>query len=59
MDKYLINIASSQVSDGLDLFYTNDKNVNITAEKAFLIVLKILHKDPEDEVTELIQSWRK
>ena len=59
MDNYLANITSTQVSNGLDLFYANYDNVNITAEKAFLIVLKTIHNDPEAEVRELIKTWRK
>ena len=58
-DKYLANITTTQVSNGLDLFYANDDNVNISAEKAFLIVLKTIHNDPEAEVRELIKAWRK
>ena len=57
-DKYLSGITTSQVSNGLDLFYANDDNVNITAEKAFLVVLKTIHNDPVDEVRELIKTWR-
>ena len=45
-DKNLANITTTQVSNGLDLFYANYDNVNITAEKAFLIVLKTIHNDP-------------
>jgi len=58
-DKYLADITTTQVSNGLDLFYANDDNVNITAEKAFLIVLKTLHNDPAAEVRELIKNWQK
>jgi hypothetical protein len=57
-DKYLANITAAQVSNGLDLFYANYDNVNISAEKAFLIVLKTIHNDPEAEVRELIKTWR-
>jgi hypothetical protein len=57
-DKYLADMTTSQVSNGLDLFYANGENVNITAGKAFLIVLKTLHNDPVDEVRELIKTWR-
>jgi hypothetical protein len=57
-DKYLTNITTTQVSNGLDLFYANYDNVNITAEKVFLIVLKTIHNDPEAEVRELIKTWR-
>ena len=57
-DKYLSGITTSQVSNGLDLFYANDGNLNITAEKAFLVVLKTIHNDPVDEVRELIKTWR-
>jgi hypothetical protein len=58
-DKYLANITAAQVSNGLDLFYANYDNVNISAEKAFLIVLKTIHNDPGAEVRELIKNWRK
>ena len=58
-DKYLADITTTQISNGLDLFYANDDNVNITAEKAFLIVLKTIHNDPDAEVRELIKNWRK
>ena len=57
-DKYLADITTTQISNGLDLFYANDDNVNIGAEKAFLIVLKTIHNDPEAEVRELIKTWR-
>jgi hypothetical protein len=55
---YIASITTTQVSNGLDLFYANYDNVNITVEKAFLIVLKTLHNDPVDEVRELIKTWR-
>ena len=55
---YIAKITTTQVSNGLDLFYANYDNVNITVEKAFLIVLKTLHNDPESEVRELIKTWR-
>jgi hypothetical protein len=55
---YIASITTTQVSNGLDLFYANYDNVNITVEKAFLIVLKTLHNDPEAEVRELIKTWR-
>ena len=55
---YIAKITTTQVSNGLDLFYANYDNVNITVEKAFLIVLKTLHNDPEAEVRELIKTWR-
>jgi len=56
---YIAKITTTQVSNGLDLFYANYDNINITVEKAFLIVLKTLHNDPEAEVRELIKNWRK
>jgi hypothetical protein len=59
MDKYFTNITSAQVSNGLDLFYSNYENLNIGTEKAFLIVLKTIHNDPEDEIKDLIKAWRK
>ena len=55
---YIAKITTTQVSNGLDLFYANYDNVNISAEKAFLIVLKTIHNDPEAEVRELIKTWR-
>jgi hypothetical protein len=30
-----------------------------TTDKAFWIVLKTIHKDPDKEISELIKTWRK
>jgi hypothetical protein len=57
--KYLANITTTQVSNGLDLFYSNYDNANIGAEKAFLIVLKTIQNDPDNEVNNLINTLKK
>ncbi len=59
LDKYLTNVTITQISNGLDAFYSNSENVNIGAEKAFWIVLKTLHDDPADEIKNLIKTWKK
>lgn len=59
LDKYFTNVTTTQISDGLDVFYSNYENVNIGTEKAFWIVLRTIHKDPENEIKELIKTWRK
>jgi hypothetical protein len=59
LDKYFTNVTTPQISDGLDVFYSNYENVNIGTEKAFWIVLRTIHKDPENEIKELIKTWRK
>jgi hypothetical protein len=59
MDKYFTKVTTTQISDGLDVFYSNSENLNIGAEKAFWIVLKTLHDDPEDEIKNLIKTWKK
>ena len=58
-EKYLSNITDSQLSNGLDAFYSNYENQNISTDKAVWIVLKTIHNDPEKEINELIKSWRK
>jgi hypothetical protein len=58
-EKYFINITNSQLSNGLDVFYSNYNNQNISTDKAVWIVLKTIHNDPEKEINELIKSWRK
>jgi len=58
-EKYFINITNSQLSDGLDVFYSNYNNQNISTDKAVWILLKTIHNDPENEINELIKSWRK
>ncbi len=59
MEKYFSNITDSQLSNGLDAFYSNYENRNISTDKAFWIVLKKIHKDPDKEISELIKTWRK
>jgi hypothetical protein len=59
MAKYFTNITDSQLSSGLDVFYSNYENRNISTDKAFWIVLKTIHNDPEKEISELIKTWRK
>jgi hypothetical protein len=59
LDKYFTNVTTAKISDGLDAFYSNYENQNIGAEKAFWIVLKTLHDDPDDEIKNLIKTWRK
>ena len=59
MEKYFTNITDSQLSSGLDVFYSNYENRNISTDKAFWIVLKTIHNDPEKEISELIKTWRK
>jgi len=58
LDKYFTNVTTTQISDGLDAFYSNYENVNIGTEKAFWIVLKTIHDDPEDEIKNLIKTWK-
>jgi len=52
-------LTDSQLSNGLDVFYSNYENQNISTDKAVWIVLKTIHNDPEKEINELIKSWRK
>jgi len=52
-------VTTAQVFNGLDAFYSNYENLNIGTEKAFWIVLKIIHDDPEDEIKNLIKTWKK
>ncbi len=59
MEKYFTNITDSQLSNGLDAFYSNYENQNISTDKAVWIVLKTIHNDSEKEINELIKSWRK
>ena len=59
MEKYFTRITNSQLSNGLDAFYSNYENQNISTDKAFWIVLKTIHNDPEKEISELIKTWRK
>jgi len=59
MDKYFTKVTTTQISNGLDVFYSNFENQNIGAEKAFWIVLKTLHDDPENEIRDLIKTWKK
>ena len=59
MEKYFTNITGSQLSNGMDVFYSNYENRNISTDKAFWIVLKTIHNDPEKEISELIKTWRK
>jgi hypothetical protein len=58
MDKYFTSVTHTQISNALDAFYSNYENQNIGTEKAFWIVLKIIHNDPEDEIKNLIQTWK-
>ena len=59
MENYFTNITDSQLSSGLDVFYSNYENRNISTDKAFWIVLKTIHNDPEKEISELIKTWKK
>jgi len=59
MGQYYANVTTAQISNGLDAFYSNYENVNIKTDKAFWLVLKILHDDPEDEIRDLIKTWKK
>ena len=58
MDKYFTKVTTTQIANGLDVFYSNYENQNIGTEKAFWIVLKTIHDDPEDEIKNLIKTWR-
>lgn len=59
LNKYLTNVSTTQISNGLDVFYSNYENVNIKTENAFWIVLKTIHGDPGDEISYLIKTWKK
>jgi len=58
LDKYFTKITATQVSNSLDVFYSNSENLNIRTENAFWILLKTLHDDPENEIKDLIKTWR-
>jgi hypothetical protein len=59
LNNYFTHVTTTQIFNGLDLFYSNSENLNIGTEKAFWIVLKTIHGDPENEINDLIKTWRK
>jgi hypothetical protein len=58
LEKYFTNVTTTQILNGMDLFYSNYENVNIGTDKAFWIVLKTIHNDPGDEIKDLIKTWK-
>ena len=57
--RYIQNLTSGQVVDGLDVFYADFKNRNILTQNAMWIVANQISGMPAAEVEKLIESWRR
>ena len=58
-EKYLKNITSSQIADGLDNFYEDFRNRSILLSNGVWIVLNMIAGKPEGEMQKMIENFRK
>ena len=58
-DKYLKNVKSGQLADGLTSFYEDFRNRSITISDAVWIVLNSIAGKPQTELDKMIENFRK
>lgn len=56
--KYLRNVTSSQLADGLDVFYSNFRNRGLNIQNAVWLVLNEISGKPHTEMEKLIEAFR-
>jgi len=57
--KYLQDVTSSQLVDGLDTFYKDHRNRRITISKGVWLVLNSIAGRPQSELDKMIETFRK
>jgi hypothetical protein len=58
-DKYVVGVATSQVVDGMDAFYSDFKNRKIPVRHAFAVILKQIAGDSNESISKLTENLRK
>jgi hypothetical protein len=56
--KYMSNVTSSQLVDGLDKFYGDYRNRRIRVEAGVWLVVNGIAGTPEGDIQKMIDSWR-
>jgi hypothetical protein len=59
VDKYLKNVTSGQMVDGLDTFYSDFRNRSILVHNAVWLVANQVAGVPQDRIDSMIESWRR
>lgn len=57
--RYMTNVSSGQVADGLTQFYEDYRNRSISIDEAVWLVANSIAGTPEAKMKELIESFRK
>jgi len=57
--KYLDEVTSAQIVDGLDSFYSDYKNRRIIVSDAVWLVLNGIAGTPQEEIEKMIEAWRR
>ena len=57
--KYLYNVTTGQLVDGLDNFYADYRNRRIMVHDAVWLVVNAIAGTPQDELNKMTESWRK
>ncbi len=57
-NKYAAHVTSSQLSDGLDSFYSDYRNRKIRMTDAVWVVLKSISGTPQAEIDKLTEKYR-
>jgi hypothetical protein len=58
-DKYLTNVTSGQLVDGLDTFYSDFRNRRIKVSNGVWIVVNQIAGKPEPDMQRMVESFRK
>ncbi len=58
-EKYLNNVTSGQLIDGLNSFYSDYRNRRIRVQVAVWLVASSIAGTPEAELNKMIENWRK
>ena len=53
------NVTVGQFIDGLDKVYADYRNRRIQVHEALIVVIRSLDGTPDDEITKLLERWRK
>jgi hypothetical protein len=59
LKKYLSNVTSGQLVDGLDSFYSDFRNRRISMHGAVWLVVNSIVGTPKEELDKMIEGWRK
>jgi hypothetical protein len=58
-DKYGKNVSNVQIVNGLNTFYSDDKNKSIPIHGAVWIVLNSISGTPQEQINKMIENFRR